>query len=88
MNPIIQDSEKKKLLQSNDIDWDVGMTLVKKAEESFPIERVTEEKVIFLNLTEQATGLFNPSVNFQTPLISSIPASILKPFNVVIAKGC
>ena len=36
--------EQKRLLQSNDIDWDVGMTLVKKAEESYPIERVTEEK--------------------------------------------
>lgn len=40
-----RDVEQKRLLQSNDIDWDVGMTLVKKAEESFPIERVTEEKM-------------------------------------------
>ena len=30
---------------SRDIDWDVGMTLVKRAEESFPMERVTEEQM-------------------------------------------
>ena len=32
-------------LRSRDIDWDVGMTLVKRAEESFPMERVTEEQM-------------------------------------------
>ena len=30
---------------SRDIDWDVGMTLVKRAEESFPMEKVTEEQM-------------------------------------------
>ena len=38
-------SKQKRQLQSSDIDWDVGMALVKRAEESFPIERVTEEKM-------------------------------------------
>ena len=39
-----QDSSNP-LRSSRDIDWDVGMTLVKKAEESFPMERVTEEQM-------------------------------------------
>ena len=33
------------------------------------------------------TGLFNPRVNFETPLISSIYAPILKLFCMVITKG-
>ena len=40
--------------------------------------------LVKLSFTETSTGCFNPSVNFDTILISHTHGAIPKPFNVVI----
>ena len=75
LNLTLQGSEQNKPHQSSDIDWDVGMTLVKKAEECFPIERVTDEQMESI-ATKTVSGTLSKIAAHSTTLQSLVDLGV------------